>query len=72
MADAVTVRATDGEPLDALVWRSIGQAAPAVQAVLAANPGLERFGPGLPDGTAVMIPAAAQTPAPAPLIQLWD
>lgn len=71
-ADPVIVRALAGEPLDALVWRTIGQAAPAVEAVLLANPGLAAFGPGLPEGTAVTIPAAAQAPAPAPLIQLWD
>ena len=64
-------RAHAGETLDALLWRTIGSA--PVEAVLAANPGLAELGPFLPEGTTVIIPAAAAAPlAPAPILQLWD
>lgn len=72
MAVVQTATARAGEPLDGLVWRELGLGAPAVQAVLAANPGLAAQGPFLPEGTLVLLPAAAAAPAPAPLIQLWD
>ena len=72
MAVAQTARARALEPLDALVWRELGLGAPAVQAVLAANPSLAAQGPLLAEGTLVTLPAAAAAPAPAPLIQLWD
>lgn len=72
MAVSQTVPARAQEPLDALVWRELGLGAPAVQAVLEANPGLAAQGPFLLDGTRVVLPAAASAPAPAPLIQLWD
>lgn len=66
------VEANQDEALDALVWRATGQGSPALEAVLAANPGLARGGRGLAAGTLVTIPDAAVTPAAAPLIQLWD
>ena len=72
MATDLIAYAQDREPLDALVWRELGLGAPAVQAVLEANPGLAAMGPLLPQGTRVVLPAAAAAPAPAPLVQLWD
>lgn len=72
MATAQVAYARSQEPLDAIVWRVLGQGAAAVQAVLEANPALAAAGPQLPEGTPVLLPTAAAVPAPAPLIQLWS
>ncbi len=61
-----------GEPLDALVWRTTGGAMAAVQATLAANPGLAALGPELPEGTAVLIPDVLPSSAEVELVQLWS
>ncbi len=71
MADLVEL-SRDGETVDAVVWRVIGGDASAVEAVLAASPGLAALGPILPAGTPVTIPSSAAKPATAPLVQLWD
>lgn len=72
MADLVEP-SRQGETVEALVWRVIAGDAEAVEAVLAANPGLADLGAILPEGTPVTIPAAAaSSPASATLIQLWD
>ncbi|MES2042602.1 MAG: tail protein X [Pseudomonadota bacterium] len=68
----MTVAARQAEPLDELVWRSIGGGAAAVEAVLAANRGLAGLGPALPEGTLVIIPDTNPAPEPLPLVQLWD
>jgi len=60
------------EPLDALLWRRYGSAA-ALPAVLAANPGLADYGPVLPLGLALIVPAAAPVAAPQPEpVRLWS
>lgn len=71
MAGPLIAHARAGEPLDALLHRTIGRTAGAVEAVLAANPGLSASA-RLTEGQAVTIPAAAATPPAAPLIDLWD
>ncbi|MBO9710662.1 MAG: tail protein X [Caulobacter sp.] len=69
----MTVRAIDGDTLDALVWREAGKGSDAIEAVLLANRGLADLGPVLPRGTLVVIPASAQAiQADAALINLWD
>jgi len=71
VAAGLTVAAHAGEPLDALLWRSIGTV--AIEPVLAANRGLAELGAFLPEGTSVFLPAIAAAPAAdQPLIQLWD
>jgi phage tail protein X len=72
--DTLTARAHAGETLDALVWRTLGWTAGAVEAALEANPGLADAGPHLAAGRAVVLPASvtAARPAAAPLLQLWD
>lgn len=65
-------RSNHGETLDALCWRVLGTTVP-VDAVYAANPGLARFGPVLPDRTSVILPDAV--PAAAALretVTLWN
>jgi phage tail protein X len=69
---AIIAVAADREPLDALLWRSVGERAGSVEAVLNANPGLGDLGPFLPAGTEVTIPAAAIAATDRPLIQLWS
>lgn len=72
MAAGQAVSAHQDEALDALVWRATGKCAGALEAVLAANPGLAAMGDVLPEGAVVFIPAAAVEPVSRPLIQLWD
>lgn len=67
-ARAVTV---EGDVLDAVCWRHYGtDAAAAVPAVLAANPGLADADPVLPAGIVVELP---ELPAPAvrAVVRLW-
>ena len=66
------VRADQSDPVDLVVWRALGRTAGSVEAVLDAQPVLAPLPARLPEGTAVLIPAAAQAPAPSPLQQLWD
>ncbi|MDZ4370113.1 MAG: tail protein X [Phenylobacterium sp.] len=66
------VKALQGEPIDRLVWRVTGLGSPAIEAVLAANPGLAAVGHALPEGLEVTIPEIASAPAQAPMLQLWD
>ncbi|MDR6133056.1 phage tail protein X [Sphingomonas sp. SORGH_AS802] len=74
MPAATTLRARQGDTLDALLWRDAGLGPADLPAVLAANPGIAEAGPVLPIGTIVIVPATQAIPATAtrPLIQLWD
>lgn len=69
---SITVRAREGDMLDALIWREAALGSSAIAAVLDANPGLADLGPVLPLGTRVTIPDAAPAAASTPLINLWD
>jgi phage tail protein X len=71
MADRIT--SAQGDTLDELLWRERGLGIDAVDAVLAANPGLADLGPILPIGTPVIIPTIA-TPAVQvrEIVQLWS
>ena len=71
MAEPIIARAQAGDTLDALVDRAVGRTSGVVEAVLLANPGLADL-VVLPQGAAVTIPAAAQAPPAADLIDLWD
>ena len=70
---ATTYRTREGDVLDELCWRHYGRQSGAVEAVLAANPGLSDLGPIYPSGVLIALPdlapAAAETPAP---VRLWD
>ena len=69
---SVRVAAHAAEPLDSLVWRTIGAGAGLVETVLEANPGLGELGATLPEGTLVVIPLPAAAAPTAPLVQLWS
>lgn len=74
MATLDTVRARDGDTLDALIWRERGLGPADLPAVLAANPGIAALGPILPKGLFVNLPANA-APAVAvrsDVVNLWD
>ncbi|MCH8686469.1 tail protein X [Pedomonas mirosovicensis] len=64
--------ATQGDTLDALLWRETGLGADALPVVLDANPGLADLGPVLPVGIGVAVPDLRPGPSSLPLIQLWD
>ncbi|MBN3238316.1 phage tail protein [Pectobacterium carotovorum] len=67
----MNVIAQQGDTLDALCYRHYGRTQGAVEAVLAANPGLAEFGAILPHGTAVTLPDIASAPV-AETVSLWD
>lgn len=67
-----TVQAYQREPLDALVWRALGRGSGAVEAVLAANPGLAGVAQAMPEGQVVFLPLPAATPPRADVVKLWD
>jgi phage tail protein X len=67
-----TIRATQGDTLDAICWRYYGRTAGVVEQVLEANPGLASLGPVLPMGTLVRMPAVAAQAAQRDVVNLWD
>ncbi|MCE8002525.1 tail protein X [Billgrantia ethanolica] len=66
-----TVRAHQGETLDALCHRVLGTTAAVTEQVLQLNPGLAELGPILPEGTPVKLPDAPPQPERRDVIQLW-
>lgn len=70
-----TVRAHQGETVDALCQRALGATEGVTEQTLADNPGLAALGPELPAGTRVTLP---EPPEPAgerrtqPTLQLWS
>ncbi|KHO66658.1 tail protein X [Pseudomonas flexibilis] len=67
-----TIRATQGDTLDAICWRYYGRTAGVVEQVLEANPGLASLGPVLPIGTLVRMPAVATQATQRDVVNLWD
>lgn len=67
-----TIRATQGDTLDAICWRYYGRTAGVVEQVLEANPGLASLGPVLPMGTLIRMPAVATQAAQRDVVNLWD
>ena len=66
----MTYTAIEGDVLDAICWRQYGRQAGAVEAVLAANPGLADLGPVLPLGTVIELPVIDEAPASG-YVRLW-
>lgn len=69
---AATVRAVQGDTVDAICWRHYGRTAGVTEAVLDANPGLAEHGPTLPTGTLVAMPERAPTAPERSMVNLWD
>nr|WP_218118589.1 tail protein X [Halomonas gudaonensis] len=68
----MTVRAQQGDTLDALCHRHLRATAAVTEQALALNPGLAELGPVLPEGHAVTLPEAAPQPERNDTINLWS
>ncbi|SFA66573.1 tail protein X [Metapseudomonas otitidis] len=66
-----SVRALQGDTVDAICWRVYGRTAGLTEAVLEANPGLADLGPVIPQGHRVTLPAQAPQPQ-RQTVNLWD
>lgn len=66
-------RTREGDVLDAICWRHYGRES-AVPAVLEANRELATYGPVLPAGVLIVLPALAEsdTLSDVPTVRLWD
>lgn len=67
------VRSVQGDTLDLICWRELGQTSAVTEAVMAdpANHGLVGLGPILPSGTLVTLPDAPPPPTQT-LVSLWS
>lgn len=67
------VRAQQGDTLDLLCWRYLGQTGGVVEAALELNPDIAAFGPILPHGHLVTLPdQGGATSKQNQTVQLWD
>jgi len=65
-------RTSEGDTADQIAWRHYGTTgARVVEQLLDANPGLADYGPILPAGVLVTLPAI-QTAAEVEGVKLWD
>lgn len=72
MADTITATAQQGEVVDALVFRILGQTAGAVEKVLSLNRGIADAGAFLTEGQVVILPNLTAKAVPVnEIIQLW-
>lgn len=67
-----TVRALQGDTVDAIAWRYYGRTTGVVEQLLQANPGLADLGPVLPVGQPVNMPAIAAPAEQNTAVNLWD
>ena len=67
-----SLRALQGDTVDAICWRHYGRTAGVVEAVLEANPGLADLGSILPDGQLVNLPETPPQAAQRQMVNLWD
>ena len=65
-------RTKDGDVVDDVCRRFYGREAGAVEAVLAANPGLADLGPLLPAGTVIDLPDLPRPLETIPTVKLWN
>ena len=72
LADRATYRTSQGDTVDIICWRFYGQQSGAVEAVLAANPGLAAQGPVLPVNVEMVLPDLPNPASEAQPIRLWD
>ncbi|BFN28483.1 phage Tail Protein X [Pseudomonas sp. SCT] len=67
-----SLRAQQGDTVDAICWRHYGRTAGVVEQVLEANPGLADLGPVIPHGTQVLLPEQAVRAEQRQMVNLWD
>lgn len=73
MAATITVKAQQGEALDALVWRALGQTAGVVETVLTLNRDIAEAGAILTEGQEIVVPnLLTKSVPPIQMVQLWD
>ncbi len=65
-------RTLDGDRLDLICLQHYHRQSHAVEALLAANPGLADQPPILPPGTLILLPPPPQTTPPDTTVKLWD
>ena len=68
----ITVRTQQGDTVDQLCLRHLGQTAGVTEATYALNPGLAALGPTLPLGLRVRLPDPPTAPTASHIVQLWD
>lgn len=70
---SATYTTRDGDLLDEVVWRYYGrQDTGLVERVLESNRGLADYGPALPPGLTINLPAVAEERQPAQRVQLFS
>ncbi|WP_312382036.1 tail protein X [Stutzerimonas balearica] len=67
-----SLRAQQGDTVDAICWRHYGRTAGVVEQILEANPGLADLGPVIPHGTQVLLPEQAVRAEQRRMVNLWD
>ena len=67
-----SLRAQQGDTVDAICWRHYGRTAGVVEQVLDANPGLADLGPVIPHGTLIQLPEQAVRAERRQMVNLWD
>jgi phage tail protein X len=73
MASTMQVAVQQGETLDAVVWRVLGDRTGIVEAAYALNRDLAALGPILPEGHIVTLPVPETETVPErDIIQLWS
>ena len=76
MSNTTNYITRDGDTVDYVAWRFYGGSTPgATEQVLEANPGLAAYGPAMPAGLRLALPAADQVKAQATEtkgVRLWD
>lgn len=73
MANTFTVAALQGETLDALCWRVLGQTGTIVEQALDLNRDLAEQGPILREGQIIILPILAAPVTPErQIVKLWD
>jgi phage tail protein X len=73
MAETFTAKAQQGETLDALCWRVLGQTAFVVEQALELNRDLADQGVFLTEGQPIILPIVLPYTVPEPqIVQLWS
>lgn len=66
------VTAQQGDTLDAICYRHLGQTAELTEQALQLNPGISALGPVIPMGTQITLPDQRTEQSRSNIIQLWD
>ena len=69
-----TVRSIEGDTVDLVCWRELGQTEEVLEETVERNPGLAALGAILPPGTQLDLPEPSATPdaKTRDIVQLWN